>query len=161
MAHQHTTHPVRQVLENASRHVTRWAGSSWAFALAVLVVAAWLVTGPLFGFSDTWQLVINTGTTIVTFLMVFLIQRSQNKEALAVQLKLNEIVAALEGASNRLVDVESLSEEELEVLHKHYHELCKKAQTAEEIRHSHSIEEAETRHELKKRGRKPGLRSHP
>jgi len=97
-------------LERWSRVVTNWAGSSWAFAIAVLVIAAWLVTGPIFHYSDTWQLVINTGTTIVTFLMVFLIQRSQNKDALAVHLKLNEIVAAIHGASNRLIDVEDLNE---------------------------------------------------
>ncbi len=87
------------------------------------IVVVWLVTGPLFGFSDTWQLVINTGTTIVTFLMVFLIQRSQNKDSLAVQLKLNELVAAVQGASNRLIDVEDLTEEELRALHRHYAKL--------------------------------------
>ena len=100
-------------LERMSHLVTLWSGSSGAFALAALVIAVWLVTGPLFGFSDTWQLVINTGTTIVTFLMVFLIQRAQNKDAMAIQLKLNELVAAVTGASNRLIDVEDLSEEEL------------------------------------------------
>src|SRR6266852_2214701 len=89
--------------------VTRFTGSTAAFVCAVGVILIWLATGPLFGFSDTWQLVINTGTTVVTFLMVFVIQRTQNKEALATQLKLNEIVAALEGASNRLVDVEELT----------------------------------------------------
>ena len=82
-------------LERASGKATEWAGSSWAFGLAFGVVLAWVVTGPLFGFSDTWQLVINTGTTIVTFLMVFLIQRAQNKETQAIQLKLNELVAAV------------------------------------------------------------------
>src|ERR1051325_2332377 len=93
-------------LERASRWATRWAGSSAAFGIAVGTIVVWGVTGPLFGFSDTWQLVINTGTTIVTFLMVFLIQRSQNKDSQALHLKLNEIVAALEGASNRLINVE-------------------------------------------------------
>jgi low affinity Fe/Cu permease len=93
-------------LELLSEWVTAWAGSSWGFGAALALVLAWLVTGPLFGFSDTWQLVINTGTTIVTFLMVFLIQRTQNKDALALHLKLNEIVAAIDGASNRLIDVE-------------------------------------------------------
>ena len=82
------------------------------------VILVWVVTGPVFHYSDTWQLVINTGTTIVTFLMVFLIQRAQNKESLAVQLKLNELVAAMEGASNRLIDVEDLTEEELMTLHR-------------------------------------------
>src|SRR5262245_59269666 len=93
-----------QKLERLSHAVTAWTGSSWAFALAAAVIIVWLITGPLFHFSDTWQLVINTGTTIVTFLMVFLIQRSQNKDSLAIQLKLNEIVAAIPGASNRLIE---------------------------------------------------------
>src|SRR4051794_35626016 len=93
----------KSVLEYLAHVATRWAGSSWAFAVALGVVLVWIVTGPFFRFSDTWQLVINTGTTIVTFLMVFLIQRSQNKDSLAVQLKLNELVAAVKGASNRLI----------------------------------------------------------
>src|SRR3954470_5033440 len=92
-----------RALERASQAVTHWTGSSWAFALASATIVVWLITGPLFHFSDTWQLVINTGTTIVTFLMVFLIQRAQNKDALVIQLKLNEIVAAIQGASNRLI----------------------------------------------------------
>jgi low affinity Fe/Cu permease len=135
--------------------VTRWAGSSWGFGSAVLVVMAWLLSGPLFEWSDTWQLVINTGTTIVTFLMVFLIQRTQNKDGMAIQLKLNELVAALEGASNRLIDIEDLSEDELEILHRHYQHLVKKARE-ESMTSSHSVEEAELRHTLKKdrRGRR-------
>src|SRR5882757_2714347 len=100
-----------RLLERWSYRVTLWTGSSWAFACAFLIIVGWLVTGPIFHFSDTWQLVINTGTTIVTFLMVFLIQRSQNKDSLAIQLKLNELVASHEYASNRLVNVESLSEQ--------------------------------------------------
>lgn len=83
------------------------------------MIIIWIATGPIFRFSDTWQLVINTETTIVTFLMVFLIQRSQNKAALAIHLKLNEVVAAPDGASNRLLDVEDLTEDEVKVLHKH------------------------------------------
>src|SRR5438876_1872548 len=110
----------RGFLERASGWATRWTGSSIAFAIAVGVILVWAVTGPLFGFSDTWQLVINTGTTIVTFLMVFLIQRSQNKDALVLHLKLNEIVAALEGASNRLINVEDLTEDEVRMLHGYY-----------------------------------------
>ena len=104
--------PLTSALERFSRQVTGWAGSSTAFAMALLVILVWAATGPLFHFSDTWQLVINTGTTIVTFLMVFLIQRSQNKDAVALHLKLNEIVAALQGASNRLINVEDLTEGE-------------------------------------------------
>jgi len=129
--------------------VSAKAGSTGAFILAFAVIVAWGVTGPIFHFSDTWQLVINTSTTIVTFLMVFLIQRAQNKESLAVQLKLNELVAAIEGASNRLISVEDLSERDLETLHKHYRRLAEMAAEAKEIMESHSIEEAKSRHETK------------
>ena len=106
--------------------------------------------GPLFGYSDTWQLVINTGTTIITFLMVFLIQRAQNKDSMAIQLKLNELVAAVEGASNRLIDVEDLSEEELVALHRFYGKLAGMAKNDESLTASHSVEEAEARHARKK-----------
>jgi low affinity Fe/Cu permease len=99
---------------------TTWTGSNAAFLLAIVVIGIWGATGPLFHYSDTWQLVINTGTTIITFLMVFLIQRTQNKESMALQLKINEIVAALKGASNRLISVEDLSEAELQQLHARY-----------------------------------------
>jgi len=119
------------------------------FALALGTVVAWSLTGPLFHFSDTWQLVINTGTTIVTFLMVFLIQRSQNKDSLALQLKLNEIVAALEGASNRLVNIEDLTEAELDVLHHHYARLAAMAKQDIDLMQSHSVDEASTRHQAK------------
>ena len=136
-------------LERASRAVTEWTGSSWAFGAALLVIVAWLVTGPIFGFSDTWQLVINTGTTIVTFLMVFLIQRTQNKDSLAIQLKLNELVAAMSGASNRLIDVEALTEAELQRLHGYYHQLARMAKRDVDLQRSHSVEEAEARHREK------------
>ena len=96
--------------EQFSGAITRWTGSTIAFVLACLIIVVWAVTGPLFDYSNTWQLVINTGTTIVTFLMVFLIQRSQNKDSLAIQLKLNELVAAMAGASNRLIDCEDMNE---------------------------------------------------
>jgi low affinity Fe/Cu permease len=138
-------------LERTSQAVTRWTGSSWAFAIAFLVIVVWLVSGPLFHFSDTWQLVINTGTTIVTFLMVFLIQRAQNKDALAIQLKLNEIVAAIDGASNRLIAAEELSEPELNALHRHYCRLAEMARQEADILKSHSVEEAEHRHLRKTR----------
>jgi low affinity Fe/Cu permease len=137
------------LLERFSRTATEATGTSTAFILALLVIIVWLITGPLFNFSDTWQLVINTGTTIVTFLMVFLIQRSQNKDALAIHLKLNEIVAALEGASNRLIDVEDLTEEEIRILHTHYQKLVAMAKTDLSLTRSHSVEEAEARHEIK------------
>ena len=130
-------------LEHFSGAVTRWAGSSSAFVIALLVIVAWAVTGPVFDFSANWQLVINTGTTIVTFLMVFLIQRAQNKDAKAIQLKLNELVAAMEGASNRLIDVEDLDEAELETLHNFYAKLVEVARKEGKLTMSHSIEEAE------------------
>src|SRR6188508_3825754 len=104
------------MLERFSLKATKATGTSGAFVIALVVLIVWGISGPLFNFSDTWQLVINTGTTIVTFLMVFLIQRTQNKDALAIHLKLNELVAAMGGASNRLIEVESLSEKELRTL---------------------------------------------
>jgi low affinity Fe/Cu permease len=142
---------VSRLAEQFSSAVTRWSGSTTAFLLACLVVVTWGLTGPLFGFSDTWQLVINTGTTIVTFLMVFLIQRTQNKDSMAIQLKLNELVAAMTGASNRLIDVEDLTEEELRTLHKHYATLVAMARTDLNLTASHSIEEAQQRHQAKKK----------
>ena len=137
------------IFEKFSHQVTAATGSTPAFIVALGVILTWAVTGPIFGYSDTWQLVINTGTTIVTFLMVFLIQRSQNKDAKAVSLKLNEIVAAIEGASNRLIDVEDLSERELDTLHRHYRELARMAKRDDRVTKSHSIEEAEARHARK------------
>lgn len=139
-------------LERIATHVTHWTGSTSAFTTACAIIVVWAVSGPVFGFSDTWQLVINTGTTIVTFLMVFLIQRTQNKDSLALHLKLNEIVAAMQGASNRLIDVESLSEQELNLLHLHYIRLAQMAQQELTLTKSHSIEEAEQRHQRKVKG---------
>src|SRR5256884_1479074 len=140
---------LSQMLERFSRKVTEATGTSTAFIIALLVIILWIATGPFFHFSDTWQLVINTGTTIVTFLMVFLIQRTQNKDALAIHLKLNEIVAALEGASNRLIDVEDLTEAEIKTLHTHYQSLVAMAKEDLELTMSHSVEEAKARHEIK------------
>jgi low affinity Fe/Cu permease len=139
-----------RALERWSYKVTLWTGSSGAFALAVLVILGWIVSGPLFHFSDTWQLVINTSTTIITFLMVFLIQRSQNKDSLAIQLKLNELVAAVQGASNHLIDIEDLTEEELHTLHHHYRKLAAMARLDVDLRASHSVEEAAQRHRAKR-----------
>lgn len=137
------------LLEKFSYQATKATGTSLAFIVAVLVVVVWLISGPLFKFSDTWQLVINTGTTIVTFLMVFLIQRAQNKDALAIHLKLNEIVAAMQGASNRLIDVEDLSEAEIEALRKYYRKLIELARTDDNLTATHSVEEAASRHGTK------------
>jgi low affinity Fe/Cu permease len=143
----HSRH--KGVLERFAHWAAHYTGSSWAFALAVGVIVVWLATGPIYGFSDTWQLVINTGTTIVTFLMVFLIQRSQNNDSHAIQLKLNELVAAMHGASNRLINIEDLSEVELETLHRHYRHLVELAKREHDLTCSHTIEEARRRHEEK------------
>jgi low affinity Fe/Cu permease len=137
--------------ERFSQRVTHATGSPWAFLTAILVIIVWALTGPLFGFADTWQLVINTGTTIVTFLMVFLIQQTQNKDSKAVELKLNELVAAAKGASNRLIDVEDLSEEELDTLHSYFRELAKLAKHDKDVTKSHTIEEARRIHTEKLR----------
>ena len=134
------------IFERMSQRMTHFTGSTTAFMIALVIILLWLVSGPLFSFSDTWQLVINTGTTIITFLMVFLIQRTQNKDSLAIQIKLNELVAAVAGASNRLVDVEDLSEEDLEVLHEHFRTLAAMAKADKDIKESHSVEEAERRY---------------
>ena len=140
---------VSEFLEKFSHQATKATGTSFAFVLAVLVIVVWGITGPIFHYSDTWQLVINTGTTIVTFLMVFLIQRAQNKDALAIHLKLNEIVAAMEGASNRLIDVEDLSEPEIDALRKYYKRLIELARKDDQLTTTHSIEEAASRHGVK------------
>ena len=142
--------PLVQRWENAAHAITEWSGKPWVFGAAVLIVVVWAATGPVFGFSDTWQLVINTGTTIITFLMVFIIQQTQNKDTQALELKLNEIVAAISGASNRLIDVESLTSAELAVLHRHYRELAELARKETSLTNSHSIEEALVRHREKK-----------
>ena len=138
------------VAERIAARVTDWVGSSTGISAAVGVIVLWAASGPLFGWSDTWQLVINTGTTVITFLMVFLIQRTQNKDGLAIQLKLNELVAAMHGASNRLIEVEDLSEAELKLLRAHYRRLVEMAQRDADIAASHSIEEAESRHAAKR-----------
>jgi low affinity Fe/Cu permease len=143
-------------MERFSRAATSWTGSTTAIVCAFGLVLVWVLLGPRFHYSDTWQLVINTTTTIVTFLMVFLIQRAQNKDSKAVALKLNELIAAVEGASNRLIDAESLSEEDLEVLHRHFILLVDKAKQDASLTQSHSIEEAEVRHRAKMPKRRAG-----
>jgi low affinity Fe/Cu permease len=108
-----TTKFIKSAFDRFSTRLTKATGTPTAFMLALAVIIIWLLTGPIFDYSDTWQLIINTSTTIITFLMVFIIQQSQNKDTMALQLKLNELIAAHEGASNRLIDSEDLSEEEL------------------------------------------------
>src|ERR1700749_4368152 len=121
--------------------VTQATGSNAGFVIAFLSVIIWGATGPIFHYSEDWQMVINTGTTIITFLMVFLIQKSQNKDSLAIQLKLNELVAAHEFASNRLVNVEDMTEDELKVIQKYYSKLSDFAKNEESLQQSHSIDE--------------------
>jgi len=141
---------IAVIFENFSAVVSKAAGTTGAFVIALGFVLVWLLTGPVFHFAEEWQLIINTGTTIITFLMVFVIQKAQNKDALAIQLKLNELVAASRHASNRLVSVEDLTEEDLRVLQKFYSKLAVLAKKEETMQESHSIEDAEDAHNLKK-----------
>ncbi len=136
--------------ERFASTVTKATGSTPAFIIALGMVVGWAVCGPLFHYSQNWQMVINTGTTIITFLMVFLIQKEQNKDSLAIQLKLNELVAAHEFASNRLVNVEDMTEEELKVIQKYYSKLSDFAKKEGSLQQSHSIDEAHENHDLKK-----------
>lgn len=137
------------LFELISHHSIVLTGTTPAFIIALVIILTWLITGPLFEFSDTWQLVINTGTTIITFLMVFLIQRAQNKDSKAVHLKLNELIASLKGPSNRLIEVEALNEEEIKILADYYHKLSEMAKKEKDLSKSHSIEEAEGLHKEK------------
>ena len=142
------------VFERFASKVTKATGSTPAFLGAFTIVIVWALCGPLFDYSETWQLVINTGTTIITFLMVFLIQKAQNKDSMAIQLKLNELVASHEFASNRLVDVEDLSEAEMKVLQRYYVLLSELTKKEGSLQHSHSIDEAKELHERKKTSKK-------
>lgn len=139
------------LFERVANQVTTWTGSSPAFLTAFAIVIIWAASGPFFGYSETWQLVINTGTTIITFLMVFIIQKSQNKESKAVQLKLNELIAASRLASNRMVDIEDLTEDELNVLHKFYKKLSNESEKDDDIHNSHSIDAADELQEQKRK----------
>jgi low affinity Fe/Cu permease len=136
--------------EKFASAVTRAAGSGAAIVIAFSLVIIWAVAGPVFHYSEGWQMVINTGTTIITFLMVFLIQKAQNKDALAIQLKLNELVAAHEFSSNRLVNVENMSEEEMKVIQKYYSSLNQMTKQEESLQQSHSIDEAAASDKIKK-----------
>lgn len=137
--------------ERFANKITNWTGSSIAFILAASIVIIWGILGPVFHYSETWQLVINTGTTIITFLMVFLIQKTQNKDSKAIQLKLNELIAANRNTSNRMVDIESLTENELDELHKFYIKLAELAKNEGDIHKSHSIDAAKNLNKEKKK----------
>lgn len=145
----------KAAFEKFSANVTKAAGSPAAFILAFAVILIWGVVGPVFHYSDTWQLVINTGTTIITFLMVFVIQQSQNKDTVAIHLKLNELIAATSTASNRLIDVEDLTADELATLKKFYIKLSTLAEKEDDIHTTHSIDEAAVLHDQKKKVRHP------
>jgi len=147
---------IRRMFDRFSTRITKITGSPPAFMIALGMILVWGVSGPIFNYSDTWQLVINTSTTIITFLMVFLIQQSQNKDTVALQLKLNELIAATQGASNRLIDIEDLTEEELMVLKKFYVRLADLSQNEADLLCTHSIDEASDNHQEKmKRVKRP------
>ncbi|MEP6726108.1 MAG: low affinity iron permease family protein [Bacteroidota bacterium] len=145
-----STSSKARFFERFAVKTTKATGCTAAFIIAFALVIIWAATGPLFHFSEAWQMVINTSTTIITFLMVFLIQKGQNKDSLAIQLKLNELVAAHKFASNRLVNVENITEEELKVIQKYYSQLSDITKKEENLQQSHSIEEAREMNELKK-----------
>lgn len=141
----------KRLFDQIAGKVTRAAGSPAASIMAVVIVVVWAITGPFFGYSETWQLVINTGTTIITFLMVFVIQQSQNKDTAAVHMKLNELIASSSKASNRLVDLEDLTESEIAAVKKYYRKLAELACLEQDIHRSHSLDEAKLNHQKKKR----------
>lgn len=140
---------INKFFENVAGLITKFTGTSLAFSIALIIVLIWIITGPFFHYSDTWQLVINTGTTIITFLMVFLIQRSQNKDSLAIHLKLNELVASSQGASNRLISAEDLDENELQVLRNYFELLAKRTKKEADLTKTHSVEEAHKKEDAK------------
>ena len=147
----------KNLFERFANAATAFTGSSSAFIIAVLVVIIWAVTGPIFKYSETWQLVINTGTTIITFLMVFLIQKAQNKDGKAIQLKLNELIAASKQASNRMVDIEDLTEKELDQLHDYFVKIAELSKQAENIHKCYSIDAAVKKHKNKYQEENPEL----
>jgi low affinity Fe/Cu permease len=143
-------HLKGRFFERFALYVTKVTGGTTAFITACVLVIIWAITGPLFHYSGAWQMTINTGTTSITFLMVFLIQKAQNKDSLAIQLKLNELVAAHEFASNRLVNVENMTEDELKVIQKYYRKLSDFSKGEDNLQQSHSIDETHELHEFKK-----------
>ena len=130
----------KNYFEKFANAATKFTGSSYAFLIALAIVIIWALSGPIFKYSETWQLVINTGTTVITFLMVFLIQKAQNKDSKAIQIKLNELIAASKDASNRIVNIEDLTEDELNQLHKYYERLAHEAKEDIDTHQSHSID---------------------
>lgn len=133
---------IKRKFKQFSTWVTKATGTSTAFLIAFLVIIIWACTGPFFNYSETWQLIINTGTTIVTFLMIFVIQQSQNRDTTAIHLKLNELIAANELTSNRLVASEDLTDEELEVIKKYYKKISDLSKNKQTLFATHSLDEA-------------------
>ena len=144
---------IAESFQRFAKATARAAGQPTTFGLALLIIVAWAVTGPIFGFSDTWQLIINTGTTIVTFLMVFLIQNTQNRDSVAMQVKLDELLRAAKGAETAMADLEDLTEEELEAFQAHYRKLAQAARS--EMRASEGLPFAKTRTAPPKGGSRP------
>ena len=149
---------LKEVFGRLTAKTSAAAGSFWAFSAAALIVLVWAATGPLFHYSEVWQLVINTSTTIITFLMVFIIQHAQNKDMRAVHLKLNELIAAVDGASNRLIDVEDLSDREVEAL---YHRFQRLARTAAKLEHGAKVSIEQAEHKAATGSRKHGAEAEP
>lgn len=142
--------PMRKVFSKISNAVMKASGRPVMSIIAMGIIIIWALMGPVFDYSNTWQLIINTGTTIITFLMVFIIQQSQNKDTVAIHLKLNELISSQKNASNRLIDIEDLTEEELEVLKRFYVKLSRLALQQNDLHSSHSIDEAEEMSKKKK-----------
>ena len=140
---------INQAFDKFSTVATKIAGKPVTSILAFVLILAWAVSGPFLNFSDTWQLMINTTTTIITFLMVFIIQQTQNKDTTALQLKLHELLACQKKASNRLIDIEDLTSDELEVLKQFYIRLSELSKQQNDLHSSHSVDEAETIHRTK------------
>ena len=136
--------------DTLANKITKTAGKSTTFLCALLLIILWGATGPLFNYSDTWQLIINTSTTIITFLMVFVIQQTQNKDTTALHLKLNELISSSKLSSNNLINIEDLTEEELDVLKKFYAKLAVLAKKEADIHTSHSLNEALEKHNDKR-----------
>ena len=151
--------PFARFFDNFANHITRLSGKPMAFILAFLLILVWGLTGPIFKFSDTWQLVINTSTTIITFLMVFVIQQTQNKDTMALHLKLNELISCNENASNRLIDIEDLTEDELQIVKKFYVRLAELALKSNDLHSSHSLDDAENIHKIKTGAAKSRLKN--
>lgn len=144
--------------DKLSNRITHASGKPAAFMLSLLLIIIWALSGPIFKFSDTWQLVINTGTTVITFLMVFIIQQTQNKDTMALHLKLNELIACNKNASNRLIDIEHLTEEELQIVKKFYVRLSELALKSNDLHSSHSLDEAISNHQIKTTSSKTTLK---